>query len=391
VDPLNEYYVICAARGAGKTKLLSVIACWYAVVLSYLYKKPMRVLILSGTLEQAKFVYEYIKSYYVTNEWFRSKVKDEPLSTITVFKEGLGEIRVVPKTQVVGPHPNLFICDEAVKVPDPILEEALPMVDTERPKRVILSSTPYEYLTKAVDIFENHKKYGYIRFNWGYQECSWLDHRRAQQIREEYGENSSYYRIHYLGLPTALTGTVFNERDLRECLVERVPMLCPEDCFLGIDWGREHPTVFMVVQPEGENYNIIYSKGYREERWENLLEKAITLVQKFPIRTVFADAENEVMNERLKENLWKEGVMVRPVVFKTEKEALLAHLRFLIEQHKIRIAREFWQLVDQLRKYTYGTKKNDDYVDALMLACKGSRKKTIKTPFIFSKVKREEG
>jgi reverse gyrase len=51
---------IVAGRGIGKTHALAVVALWYILVFAIAENKPIKVIILGGSLKQAKICYGYI-------------------------------------------------------------------------------------------------------------------------------------------------------------------------------------------------------------------------------------------------------------------------------------------------------------------------------------------
>jgi len=83
---------------------------------------------------------------------------------------------------------------------------------------------------------------------------------------------------------------------------------------------------------------------------------------------VYADNEDIGENQRLEAR----GLRVEPVVFNKERTKLQSKMRALFLQGRVRIPFECTELIRQLRKYTYDTHEDDDYVDALMLALHGA-------------------
>jgi len=679
--------LLCSARGTGKTKCLASVALWYPLVLSKHLRMPFKVLVLSGGFEQSRYLYEYCLEAYQRNRWIREEIDGDPLKTRTKFKDG-SELRIIAhsETQVLGSHVNLLIVDEAGNVDDNLLKQALPIVETEKYSRVILASTPYDYLSLFVEISESSDRWGFKKYPyWRAEDCNWIDKESIERARNTLDEAT--FRINYLGEPSPLLGRVFPEKELRECRIRGRPIVSPEPCYLGVDWGfcldsstevltrdgwkslkkisrgeeiltfdestgylefqpvqtvqieperrveicslakknieirmtpnhklclvnekkeyqflrpfeighhyiprtglyrskrespfddktlrligwfiaegyvedtsigkiiifqtpksrfyselrdlitqfskhwykdnrfiiydrrlakylkrlgyREeryiptelkdlspdklrllldgllkgngsewrwkcknkvkskvwrfytssqrladdvqeialkcgfcawikkrpdrnsqyvvdfiiprkhvrrkdfqysiekislasvevpnkiilarlngkpflihnmHPTVFTVVQIEGEYVNVLHTEGHSQTKFDDLLKRIAQLLEEYPIKKIFVDRSHIDSNQRLRDIALKKGVYVEEVAFRNEKDHMIGNLRFLVERERLRIPEDFVELLNQMRTYTYDSKRNDDYVDSLMLACRAIRDREI--------------
>jgi hypothetical protein len=93
------------------------------------------------------------------------------------------------------------------------------------------------------------------------------------------------------------------------------------------------------------------------------------ICESYNVTNIFTDSTDKGENLRLA----AEGLPVTPISFKGEKTVMLANLRMLIEQHKLRLDPLTQQpLIGQLIDYVYDSKRNDDFVDALMLAVRAN-------------------
>jgi len=370
-NPEVERIIVSSCTGGGKTLCLSVIAIWFCTILARVLKYPFKILILSGSWEQSRILYNYCREIFDNNKWITEYFRDEPTRSETLFKNG-SVIRAIAKSekQVFGPHPNVFLIDEAGLIEDELLKKAIPRVETEVYRKLILASIPYIYLTLFVEIYEKYKEWGFVRLPyWSAFDCPWIDESSIERARKTLDQTT--FRIHYLGEPVPLVGKIFNEEDLKECrILNRLTPLKDINTTLGIDWGYEHPTVIVILQKMGEKIGVIHTEEHSGERFDDLLKKIRSLCIKFKVQNIVADRSHIDTNQRLTSQCYDLGIQVREVAFKTEKDTMIGKLRSLIEKHKLLIPAEEWTLIDQLRHYTWETKRNDDYVDALMLACR---------------------
>jgi len=88
--------IIQAAAATGKTRLLAGIALWLSIVVSKIEKEPVKVVIISGSRSQAKWLYDYCREAF-NNEYIASEIEGEPLQSITKFING-SEIRALPNS-----------------------------------------------------------------------------------------------------------------------------------------------------------------------------------------------------------------------------------------------------------------------------------------------------
>ena len=100
----HKRVLIVAAGGTGKTLLLAGVALYYVTVIAQIRKEPKEVIILSGSLLQAKNVYKYIRNAISRNEFLQELVSEFRQSD-TVFKDG-SSIKALASslTAVQGQH-----------------------------------------------------------------------------------------------------------------------------------------------------------------------------------------------------------------------------------------------------------------------------------------------
>ena len=141
---------LMGAGGTGKTKLLGAIALYYVPVLAY-FKGKMEVIIISGSEDQAKHLYNYTLEAIEDNPELGDLVDGEPRITLTKFKDR-SVIRALARSmkKIQGKHGDLVIVDEAILVGDHFLKDTLRIVNDNEYSRIIFSGTPVpSYMVKG--------------------------------------------------------------------------------------------------------------------------------------------------------------------------------------------------------------------------------------------------
>jgi len=361
----NRRFLLCVASGGGKTILLGTIAVWHCTVLSEILGRPQTVIIVGGSLEQSKLVYEYILEIINNNEWIKSLVDGEPLRVMTKFKNG-SWIKAMPCSDksILGHHPNIMIIDEAVQVGDFLIQEALSRVGVHGDNRIFVSSTPYEYLSLFVEMWMNTKKYKHwLRFHWALEECHWVD----RSIFEEAKATLSTvdYKIKFEGIPMPPTQTFFDHQAIRDCRTSDLLIPSKGTTYMGIDWGMEHPTAIVIVRvtEEGNAY-VIHIEEHKRKSGEYIIDRVKALVNVWNVQMIYADSEEKFMNKMLQ----NQGLPIKPIKFHTEKKYMLSNLKAHLEGRRLRFWEGWMKFIMQLSKYDPARKRDDDYVDALCLA-----------------------
>jgi len=375
-DLSNTKVLICSARGGGKTFASAIVATWSIDILPYYYKKPYEVTVLAGSFKQAEILYSYCKKFF-TRTALADKVDGDVMKTRTVLKDGSRiDVLTASEKQVRGPHPDTLLIDEACEVPDDLIKAALPQVSTSYHGRIILTSTPHHYFSYFVDTWENAEKLGYKTYQWKAVSCPWIDKKKIEDAKKEL--DSETFRIEWEGLPTPLTGTVFDGEDIKKSIIESLPSLTEDPIYMGIDWGFVHPTVITIVQNQDGIFSVLLAEEHKQAKATELRERIKSLYDEYNVDRVFADISHKGENQRLVDD----GLNLEEVPFTSEKRIMVSNLKSLFENKKIRIPSRFIELVRQLGKYTYMTtptgrvtlsKGDDDFVDSLMLATKESR------------------
>jgi hypothetical protein len=268
---------------------------------------------------------------------------------------------------------NLLIIDEAVEAGNDLIEDSLRVVATSNPKRRILSSTPHEYSSLFVTMWEKKNQYkDWKRYSWSALECPLYS---QESIEEAKRKGNMYFEIFFLGKPYPLKGTMIDPDKLKKCTRGNPIFQYTKDygyVVMGIDWGwYPDPTAIVIVQRNEEEIRVLFYDQRKKEDPEHLIDRIYNLCKQYKVERIFSDSHNKHMNALVR----NKGLPLYEVSFKGEKNLLQSNLTTLIEREILKIPEEYIPLIWQIRQYTYNTKGNDDLVDALMLACKEYRER----------------
>lgn len=370
----SKNIVIVAGRGIGKTLALAVVALWYVLVMSISENRPFKVVILAGSLPQAKICFNYVMDFINKTPFLQKHLAKEPTQSEISFKDG-SWIRPLPASEksIRGHHPDLLIIDEAAVVDEDIIYSALPMTAPSPFARQIFSTTPSEGFSWIEDKWEHQDQYpvpDWKFFNWNAE--SFLPQDQVELLKKMLPANE--YTSEIQGLPYKREGKVFRLEDLKECQLKKEEIdednSKPGEVYAGVDWGYyPAPTVLLLVKKIGELWKILYSESFLAQNFEEVHKKIKATCESYNVITIYTDSTDKGENLRLAAL----ALPVVPVAFKGEKAAMISNLRMLVEQHRLKFDPLTQQrLIGQMLDYIYDSKRNDDFVDALMLAVKAN-------------------
>jgi len=313
----NQFVIISAARGTGKTECLAVLSLWYVYVLPLTNPGvPMKVVILAGSEKQARICYNYIMSYIAKIPFLqRALVKATKEEILLVDGSSIKPLTASEKS-VRGPHPDLLVIDEACQAEDDLLTAAMPMISTSKYPRLILSSTPDKYFSLFVNIFSKKKDFPqFKRFNWSALECPHIKKSYVKTQRSLIDSGS--YQIEYLGLPYSFSGKVFPLDKLKVCVKYRNLVETEGTKFGGVDWGHfPAPTVLTIVERvpskkkgERDSWKVLFAEPYLKQNFEEVLDKIELVCQSYQVAALYTDSNDIGENQRLASR----GLPVYPV------------------------------------------------------------------------------
>lgn len=383
----KKRYLILAAAGTGKTKLLGTIALYFAYVLPKRDLRPYEVIIISGSLLQSRKVYEY------TRQAIRSLNIEAETTSITQrateFTNG-SVIKALPNSPqaIYNQHGDLCLVDEASLIDPYQLNDTFRIVGANDGV-VVWCGTPMYYDSLFVRKWEEENEKlnkglpsEWTVYSWSVKDCpSPALQRQYESLKGILPEDQ--FSIFWEGKPYALKGALIP----RDALVKAVRGIRPFkpredwDIYFGIDWGWNSPTAVAIVQTDGERYEVLEVLHWSETDFD-LINSIITARAKLlSPKRIFTDAENKSENLRL----LKQGLPVQEIAFNKERQLLLSRLRDLFIKERIFIPEtpEFKALIDELRVATWEKNPHQDLVEALMLSCRETHPKNASPVKIF--------
>jgi len=366
--------IMCSAGGTGKTKLLGCIALYYAVPLSY-FKGRLECIILSGSEDQAKHLYQYTREAIEDTPIIQELVDGEPLISFTKFKNRT-VIRALARSlrKIQGQHGDLVIVDEAPLVGDFMLKDTLRIINDNEYSRIIFSGTPInrsmvkgDYGELFLDIWEDSNKYPeWCRYHWSAMDCP----AKRGLVEEAKKLGKEMFDIFWMGKPHPVIDTLVSLEDIKKCSKD-VPSYSYSDHgeppIMGIDWGLiPAPTVVAIVQKVDGIDRLLFIGERKTLDTTSLHQWIKGLFTSYHVGKIYCDSNPKSEVLRLKQT----GLPVYPQVFQHVKTELQANLKQKLEAGTVRIPAQYYKLLTQLKRYRWETKENDDYVDAFMLALK---------------------
>jgi hypothetical protein len=367
-DPKRMLFM--AAGGTGKTKLLAGIALWLTTVYPKYIGRPYTVIIISGSDDQARYLYEYCKYGIADSEILKDEVDGDPMQSLTKFKDR-SIIRAVPNSlkAIQGKHEDCVIVDEGALAGDFVIQDTLRIVSSTDRDLIIISGTP-TINNVFIEMWEDEKKYdNWERFHWTAADCPSIAKDKLEEAKKLPPEMWSRF---WEGLPYGDEGTLVPIEDLKGAMEDKssYEISGEHDVVAGLDWGWNHATALVIVQKaKDEVYRVLYSEGWKRENFEDVHDKIEVICRNYHVTRIFADGEDIGENQRLEAR----GLNVVPITFNQNKVQMQTNLRIIFHQKLIKIPETYQVLIQQLRRYNWSTKINDDSVDALQLALWGAK------------------
>jgi hypothetical protein len=238
MDPKKRRIILVAAGGTGKTKLLACIALWLTLVLPKFIGRSYSVIIISGSQDQARYLYEYSKYAVSDNKILSEEVEGEPLMSVTHFKDR-SIIMAVPNSlkAIQGKHMDCVIVDEGALAGDFIIQDTLRIVSTSDRDLIILSGTPMVYSSTFVEYYDNVDRYPeWERFTWAASDCPEISKEKWEEAKKL---PEDMFVVFWEGKPYAKTGTLIPTPEIKAVSKDQ-PNVAPDpryEVVAGLDWG----------------------------------------------------------------------------------------------------------------------------------------------------------
>jgi hypothetical protein len=374
LNTIREYpkrTMLMSASGTGKTKLLACITLLLGVVFPKFLKTPLSIIIISGSRDQARNLYEYVRLAFKDSNILAQEVEGEPLMSITRLHDR-SVILAVPNSlkAIQGKHCDIVIIDEAVLAGDFIIRDAYRIVSQSKNDMILLSGTPMDEPGGElfVEMWEDEKKYPeWIRHHWTARECPRISLDKYTEASKDLPEDM--FSIFWQGKPYPKLGSLIPIDKLKESSRDTPHLEYDPNggrVVAGIDWGWRDFTALVILQYNKEEnlVKILFSDQWNLEQFEDLHNRISKICKDYKVSIIYADAEDVGENQRLEAR----GLNVEPIGFNQNKIIMQTRLKLMFHQKKIKIPEDSTELLTELRKYNWDTAKGEDLVDALMLA-----------------------
>ena len=371
-DPNIHRVLITASGGSGKTKLVACHALWLAIPFALQENRSVSIVIISGSQNQARTLYGYIKEGIENSPLLQKYVDGEITQSFTKFKNG-SSVSAVPNSQkaIQSLHKDVVIIDEPCLAGDFVIDDAKRIVVKDNSlDKIILLGTPFVppeskvKSTKFIDMYMDKEKFPeWKRYHWNAMDCPNVTAEQIEEAKRTLSEEM--FSIFWLGEPYFVGESLIPFDQLKEASLDVKTQYDPNyPAIAGIDWGYKHETSLTIAQKRDDIWYVIYNEGWRLTEYEDLQEKVYHICKQFNVEVIYADAEAIGENQRLE----SKGLRVVPIPFVKYRTQLQANLQVLFAKRRIRIDENMIKLKEQLRKYNWDVKINDDRVDSLMLA-----------------------
>jgi len=376
--PKDRQVVAKVHRKAGKTKSVAVSFAW-------LFKQDptLRIFHLSGSWLQASRLYDYFKPLVTNQELFPDALEGEPTRYWTRFKKGgCLEVLTASAKSIRGGDADILSIDEAVLVPQNLINAAWPLVRASRfPKRIVTSTaSPEVNLEWFVNLWQRAIELGFERFEWPQSECWWIS--REDNALAKLMLDSKTYAVEYEGAIAQRTGLVWDNVLIDKALVdprraEEYPLPAPDpmtEKWTALDWGFIGQAVLTFWEKQGDTLILRDCRIWTDTSYTEIKQEIKEDFGQYPI---YPDSEAVADNKDL-ENM---GMKVVPVIFSKDKDPFISRVRWRLENHLIKIPNpnidsRFFTLVQQMKAYHYNEKTgkpekiNDHCCDAVICAMK---------------------
>lgn len=241
------FTVLVAPRQTGKSRSLSLLACWWAV------RRPGQVvLVVSASEDAAKRLLRQVRAV-LEHPLLADVVADEQAGVV-VLSNG-SQIRAVPASDkaIRGWSVDLLLVDEAAWVSDDLLEgAALPTTGARPDARIVLSSSPWDasgFYYRMAMLGEAGDDPGVRTFRWSLRDAPWITEDRVRLMRLTM--SPLRFRAEYEAEFVDGGSGLFSRTALLEAVADygmRNPLAASGgNVVLGCDWGNRRDSHAVVA------------------------------------------------------------------------------------------------------------------------------------------------
>jgi len=385
-DPADRQLVAKVLRKGGKTFCVAL-----AFATLFFNDPTLRIFHLSGSHLQASRLYDYLLPILLTPGLYH--LVGQPTKYLVRFEEGGRlEVSTASAKSVRGADVDILSFDEAVMIPQPLIDAAWPLVRASKFAKRIITSTasPEVSLDWFLRLWQNAHALKFDRHEWPLSECPWISKEDTAEARLML--DSRTFAVEYEGKIAEARGAVWGSHLIDGCLVDAnnrslYPLPAPDpltEKWCGLDWGFIGQTFLTFWEKQGDLKILRKVRIWSETPYTQVKQEIVADYGNYPI---YPDSEAVSDNADLKDM----GMDVRPrgpkgtlgVIFSKDKDFLISRARWNFEKNLFRIPDpdksddpDLFTFVQQLKAYHYNEatgkpeKKNDHGCDSLICAMK---------------------
>lgn len=351
----NNYVIVLSSRQIGK----STAVAYFSVLYSILHPSSI-ILLISPSLRQSLLLHKKVLEIFHSTNIFEQYIAHEQATKIeTITKSTIVSLPNSPHT-IRGYSADVVIVDEANFIDEEILSEIImPMLATKKSGKLILISTPY---TKDHIFYQFLQSEKFIKHIYTY-EASPLITKEFIEMQQKILPKWVFEQEYLAQYPNKLENLFSVPSDI---IIE--PREEPISYTLIDLGGLANDLAIIYLAQINDTFIVVNSVAKKVDTYEKINEPVYG--------KVIVDAGG--VGRAISEFQFKEATKV--IWNKKLKMEAINHVASLIINKKILImnTQNNMKLVEQLKRYTYDSKNNDDLVEALLLSI------AIKESFIFS-------
>lgn len=398
----SKLIAVCCGRQVGKTMMTAIRALHQAI-----FFPDKRVIVFSKNMDQAKKLLSEIRNliykgdahfgqFIKTKHVFSLKIDDtRPNNTQQISFTNGSYVKSLPATDGArGESADLLILDEAAFMEDDIFEQVIEPMVTHTGGAIILITTPngmrgffYDYF----DPFNKKEKHVYSRYWFPSVVCPnpFVQEMVERKVNDPSTDELSF-RQEYLA-EFRSDKTAYFPGKLVDPAIDYEGELVDTDMdevYAGVDWGKQKDqSVVIIIKKKDDEVRIIHCKDFPlQTSYKDIIDYIGGLRNRFKIRKITADrGAGEAQISEMEDRGWQVEGFSFSIQSKLE---IYSNLRRLLERKELKIPKVLVRLINEMRAFQYEMtahgnmklhhppKGHDDFLDALVLACRPLSSKT---------------